>query len=351
MALGPDDGARLASDMTDVVAEAELALLKRVTDRLKTGADAPDWMEQKLAELTALQRSLSRIAARMESDLTAGSVQTVNRAYDLGVDDALEDLAEAGRPVRTTTQRGALTQIARDTASKMTGVAPVVLRSLSDAYQAAVAPSVASVRLGAETRRQAAQSALNTLLGDGITGFRDRAGRNWRLESYVEMAVRTGSGQAAMAGHTATLTASGQDLIQVIPGPRACPLCDRWAGRVLSISGNPVPGITDGSLSDAEGSGWRHPNCRCTTGIYIPGVTSAEVTRPDPEGYEASQRQRYLERKVRNAKRREVLALDDASSQAARRKVREAQAEIRAHLSAHPDLRRLPYREQIKSAI
>jgi len=89
----------------------------------------------------------------------------------------------------------------------------------------------------------------------------------------------------------------------------------------------------------------------CTHSIraYLPGATRTASTKTDPAGYEAKQKQRYMERKVREWKRREALALDDAASVRARGKVREWQAALREHVDRH-DLKRLRYREQINLA-
>jgi hypothetical protein len=69
-----------------------------------------------------------------------------------------------------------------------------VYRQSPDLYQQAVADAIADTRGGMPqnslslSRIQAAQKALDTLTERGITGFTDRAGRDWDLLAYVEMA-------------------------------------------------------------------------------------------------------------------------------------------------------------------
>ncbi|MER5421660.1 phage minor capsid protein [Streptosporangium roseum] len=72
-----------------------------------------------------------------------------------------------------------------------------------------------------------------------------------------------------------------------------------------------------------------------------------EGNTEDPEGDIARQKQRALERKIRQEKESTLGALTSEAKKAANQKVRAAQAALRDHLAAHPKLKRLPYRERI----
>ncbi|WP_240200849.1 phage minor capsid protein [Cellulosimicrobium cellulans] len=358
MPVSPDHGARLAATSVDVVTAAELEILRRISRALSRGADAPAWARVKLAELQMLRARWARDLAAMEAGLVAEAGSAVRVAYQDGQALAVGDLDQSGaRPNLPPAQLAAVQTIVADLNAGLAGVATRALRSVTDAYQETVAVASSTVLLGAQTRLQAAQGALDRLLGQGIDGFRDRAGRNWRLESYVEMAVRTSAGQAAIAGHLDVLAASGEHLVQIIPGPRACPICDGWAGKVVSLS--PVTAAISGgervevfgTMEQARQAGVFHPNCRCSVGIYIPGITELDPARPDPAGYEAVQEQRRLERGVRDWKRREALALTPEAARQAKAKTREWQARLRQHVASDPELRRKPNRERINTAL
>lgn len=359
MPISPDHGARLAYESVEVVAEAELAVLRIVARYLKAGMDSPEWARIKLAELQMLRAALTRELAGLDTALTRAVNGAVQQAYSDGQALAVADLDLAGvRPVLPAAQIAAVKAIAEDVTTRVSGLSTRVLRQAADAYQTAVADAVGTVVLGAQTRRQATQTALDRLLGQGIQGFTDSAGRQWRLESYTEMAVRTGAGRSAVAGHVDTLIASGQDLVHVIPGPRSCSICNAWAGKILSLTGAARSSIgpggrldVAGTLDEAREAGWGHPNCRCSTGIYLPGYTRTTTQRPDPRGYELQQQQRSLERRIRDAKRKAALSLDAPREKQAERAVRQAQAELRAHLAAHPELKRQRGRETTTRAI
>lgn len=72
------------------------------------------------------------------------------------------------------------------------------------------------------------------LMGKGITGFVDKAGRKWSLTDYCNMAVRTTAKQAAVAS---ILTEDDYDLWQIVKIGTTCPVCAVYEGRVYSKSG------------------------------------------------------------------------------------------------------------------
>lgn len=366
MPVDPGFGERLARRVSTLYAQAELVVLRLIRDRVARGMDAPDWAEQKALQLEALRREIAEQLAATQDAGTKELLQVILDAASAGEGAAAADLAALGidAPVLSPAAQAAVQQIAAETTWKLHALPALVLRASTDAYQRVVAQAASTVVLGAQTRRQAAQQAMDGLLGRGIGGFTDSAGRRWQLASYVEMAVRTGAGGAAIQGHVATLSASGLDLVLVSDAPRECPLCRPWEGKVLSISGQsvgtvevrsattgqPVKVHVAGSVAEARAAGFQHPNCRHSLNAYVPGAAIAPKPRSSPEGYEAQQRQRALERGIRTWKMREAIALDEPARRAAAAKVSEWQAALRAHLSENPELKRQSAREQIGKA-
>jgi Phage minor capsid protein 2. len=138
--------------------------------------------------------------------------------------------------------------------------------------------------------------------------------------------------------------------------------CRPWEGKVLSISGNlrgrvELPSMVGegtvvvdiaGSVDEARAAGLQHPNCTHSLRAFLPGATRRPA-RPtaNAKGYEAKERQREIERQIRKWKEREAAALTDEAKAGAAAKVRAWQKAMRDHLAANPELKRLPYREQI----
>lgn len=363
MPADPGMGERLSARVADVVAQAELALLRVLAELLRSGADDDGWAAQKLAQVQQLRVDLQRGTRLLDQAVVAEIQQVVLEAYNVGTGFALTDLDAANI---------APAVIAEPAAAAATLAAPAVVSAqsaaarlpdmLTSVYQQAVDAGAQEVLGGQVTRLQAAQHVLDRLTANGVGGYVDKAGRNWALTSYVEMAVRTASGQAAVKGHTDSLQAAGLDLVVVSDAPRECPLCRPWEGKILSLSGVVGDLITRsvtsdesvrvkvaGSLAQAKAAGFQHPNCRHSVSAYLPGATVLQKARSDPGGYEATQRQRAMERKVREWKRREAVALTPEAAARARAKTRQWQAALREHVDTN-DLKRLTRREQIDRA-
>lgn len=402
MPVSPAQAEHLAAGVVAHYQDAEAALTARIARNLAKGIDAPEWAATKLAQMQEYERQARRLLADLEKKAATGIGTAITSAYEQGGLSAVADIAklkpaddslatldariatlEADRQsrlklgVNTTYEDTALVRlreqrigIARVVGEPVAVVEPLaglravealtqetlgnvvathrgILRSVMDTYRSVIAESSSGVLLGDQTRRQAAQAALNRFAAAGIKGFTDKAGRGWRLESYSEMALRTGCGRAAVQGHTDRLQANGFDLVIVSDAPKECNLCRPFEGHVFSLSGtNPkYP-----SLESARAAGLYHVNCRHSHSLFQPGVTRPMGDVADPQGYADSQRLRELERRVRAAKRVEQAAMDSPARTLAAGKVRMRQAAIREHV-AKTGAKRLPYREQIGKAI
>lgn len=349
MAVSPAYAEGLSRDVAKLYADAELYLLQMIARHLEAGIDTPSWAERKLLEVQLMsaqaRRHLGTLDAQAAQKLAVALVKAYNRGQAGAVADLIAaqiavDAAEAGLP--------AVQALLHETVQTVTGTHTAVLRTVTDIYRNVIRDVSGQVLVGTQTRRQVAQAALNRLAGHGITGFVDRAGRNWDLVSYVEMATRTATGRAAVDGHNTRLLEAGRQLVIVSDAPQECPICRPYEGRVLSLTPL-VPEGADGTLEAARAGGLFHPNCRHSTSLYQPGVTKRYTDTADPDGDRARQQLRYLERQTRDWKRRAAIALDDREGTRARAKVRAYQARIREH-TATTSAKRLPHREQIGTA-
>lgn len=357
MSTSPDDGAAYAARVAGLIEAVELQLLRAIATQLRTGTDAT-WEQQALAGLQRWRTAAQRGVAGAEQELLDLVLEVMLEARADGVTSATADLDEAGISPGRSRQDWATARQAERLSAQVLAALQQAPRLAGSIYQQAVAAGAAEVLGGKVTRLAATQHVLDRLLSNGITGYRDAAGRNWSLTSYTEMAVRTATGHAAVQGHVDTLQAAGMDLVVISDSPRECDLCRPWEGKVLSLTSSTgtalVPSAVGlqavrvdvaGTLDDARRRGLFHPNCTHRATGLIPGVRRPRPVA-DPAGYAAKQRQRALERHVREWKRREALALDDAAAARARAKVRAWQGELRRHVEAN-DLKRLRRREQI----
>lgn len=354
MSVSPAMAEELAATIRALYGDAEQILLARIARALAQGLDAPDWVERKLAELQlVMARSrgdLNRLTPRAVEEI----VQAVLKAWNRGSATATAD-AQAPRDLVAAVAEGAnpaglpaVQQLAAETAATVVSSHRAILRSTEDIYRQVVARTAPQVLLGTQTRREATQAALDEFAAKGISGFTDKAGRRWGMDSYAEMATRTATGHAAVDGHVDRLARLGQDLVYVSDSPRNCPACAPWEHKVLSLSG--APHVDEdveiaGTLDEARDAGLMHPNCSHSVSAFFPGVTKVKPADNDPEGYADKQRQRAIERHIREWKRRKSVALDDAAAARADAKIKAWQAEARKNVR-ETGTKRLNYREQ-----
>ena len=202
------------------------------------------------------------------------------------------------------------------------------------------------------SRLQAAQKALDKLTAQGVTGFTDKAGKNWNLASYVEMATRTAVSQRYDDLQSSALQAAGVDLVftYTVSTEGSCDACLPWLDKVLSLSGDTVGNVSvndaggsavshmvAGSVDEATAAGWRHPSCRCEMTGFVDG-TDFELLKyagnsptEAAQAYEASQVQRGFERKVRAAASQAAVAVTPEAKTRTKADLKAAKAASKAH--------------------
>lgn len=361
----------LAAALVELYATAETRLASQIGILLRADISSPEWAERKLLQLGMLRRFAERLVAKLADDSLGTIDELVTAAYARGGEAALEELARVGGArageldaVRAELPGSAAVQrLVFALVSRTQGTHVRIVREAVDIYRGVVARTVATgTLLGTDTRRRTAQRALDQLLGKGISGFTDRSGRDWELASYIEMATRTTTAQAAVQGHLDRLGDRGFDLVTVSNSPQECVRCRPWEGKVLArdgpdghrtvevehatIDGRMVQVEVAGSVTEAVAAGLLHPNCRHSLSGYLPGITKLITHTSDPQGDKDRQRLRMLERNVRAAKLREEAAIDPAAKRDAAADVRAGQAAIRSQVAA-TSAKRQPQRELI----
>lgn len=249
-------------------------------------------------------------------------------------------------------------------------------RDIDDAHRAAVRAAMDEKM----SRLKQAQKVMDDLARQGITGFTDKAGRNWSLSAYAEMATRTAQSRLILQQQLHRMGPAGITLV-VVDNPAmeaACPRCRPWEGRVLSLvpfEAGSSSTITDasgqqrteqiaGTLAEAVTAGLLHPNCRHSllpwhsgSGL-VPSVGGAQrgyvvagqsaprsLAIGTPDDYEAEQKLRAHERTVRAAQMGVSAALSPQAKRAARAHLAGARTALEAHVAA-TGATRLPGREK-----
>lgn len=224
-----------------------------------------------------------------------------------------------------------------------------VLRRMDDVYRSTVYNAQVQMAAGAKTLDQAIDMATRDFLNAGINCIEYSNGRRVNIASYVEMALRTASHRALLLGEGKKRDEWGIHTVVVSAHANTCPLCAPWQGKVLVDdvfshgSADEAKELGYPLLSTAMKAGLLHPNCRHTISTYFPGITQLpEVPDTDKalDTYQAEQKQRDLERKIRKWKRKEEGSCDPVNISQARKKVKQYRDELEEHMDRHPELRR-----------
>lgn len=213
----------------------------------------------------------------------------------------------------------------------------VVLQNLtrSIAYQSemafigAVDDAFLAVATGTMGIDQAVKQGVLNLAAQGIKVLNSQTGRVEQADVAIKRNVWTGINQATGDMTLAMAAEVGTDYVEVSahPGARnkgAGPMNHAsWQGKVYSISGNDpkyealIP--TTGYGTGAGLLGW---NCRHSLFLHFPGFEQPNYTQSELDRmnntqvtyngkqmdlYEATQQQRYLERGVRDWKRKQAM--------------------------------------------
>ena len=215
--------------------------------------------------------------------------------------------------------------------------------------QQALNVATSSVEVGAESRVQALSRTVKQLAEEGITGYIDRGGHHWSPEAYMNMDIRTTVHNTYVQAQRERASEYGVDTFQITSHAGARPLCAPYQGKFYSwdgssgilhdLYGNEHPYESIYNTSYGEPAGIFGINCGHDPVTFVDGynIPRYEPTT-DPEQnakeYAESQKQRQLERNVRQAKL-EAIAQDAAGNKeafkTAAEKVRQANADYKAY--------------------
>ena len=215
----------------------------------------------------------------------------------------------------------------QQSADKLNLVNTVMLDSTQQAYRETVSDIVNKVErtqgilntaagevvTGVSAWNQATREAVDKMVENGLTGFVDHAGHHWRPETYVAMDVKTTVFNTAREAVFERNEEYGNDLYQVSSHNAARPLCYPWQRKVISradrsgttedLDGNKITIYPQSSTSYGQAAGLFGVNCKHYPMVFIPGVSTLKGQPQDPEenekAYEESQKQRRLERELR----------------------------------------------------
>jgi len=312
-----------------------LANLVRSLARGDVGSAA--WAAKKLGDLgivsarnaQAVRRALKKALPLIQAEVRGHGIKaasTIDRYLDgLQLSEVLPfDASQAVVDTLATWEGKATTAIEK--------MGTTLLDGTEAMYVDAIEKASAQVLIGAKSGREAIASVARSWADAGIAGLVDGAGRQWSVEAYAAMVVRSNVRNVVTDTQMARCADFGVDLVEVSSHVGARPGCAPYQGRIYSLSGASTEYPPLSSTSYGQPAGLFGINCGHQMYPYIPGASTRTFkpvpTRENEKAYETSQEQRALERAIRKS-RREVAAMEALGDEGEIRKAKEKLARRR----------------------
>lgn len=163
------------------------------------------------------------------------------------------------------------------------------------------------------------------------------SGARTTLEAAVRRAVMTGVSQTTGEISLANAKEMGTDLMEITAHGGARPSHAVWQGQIVCISGKRSGYLTLSDIGYGEVTGFKGVNCRHDWYPFLEGVSTLAHTKKELEDlknatvtyngkeiplYEAQQKQRAMERIIRE-ERRKALGYEEAAKTATNKKLKE----------------------------
>lgn len=312
--------AQLEADITSDIA-------KRIV-RMGRYTEASAWQAQKLRESMAaydmcnrlVQQYRRKASKEIEDAFLKGSAEAMR------LDDKI--YKAAGMHASSIASSEALMDVIIAGAQKTNGVMDNLTMTTavdaSHAIQDALDRAYMQVSSGAYSFDQAARHTIVELGNAGYRAYSYRSGTHTSLEAASRRALITGLNQTTAQLQLARAQELNSNLVEVTAHAGARPSHAVWQGEIYSLTGSTSKYrnfyTATGYGTGAGLCGW---NCYHSFYPYIEGISTpsfsknpaAELGRKNNELYEQTQGQRYLERQVRQA-RRKCQTIDAAASEA-----------------------------------
>lgn len=228
----------------------------------------------------ALLAQITQILQELDTDSAPEIEKTISNQYKTGADQAVEQLQQVAKdiPVQSGFNRihqDAIQVLVSGTqkafAESIQGIYRSSSQFLNQAVKKQLSEQMAIGKVKGEALRTIKQNVIGKLRDEGLSAVTDKAGRQWTLDRYSEMLIRTKSVEARNTGLMNRTIEQGYDLVQV-SAHGATDVCREWEGKILSLRGE-TPGYP--TVDQAENTGLFHPNCRHAINVLIPELAKA----------------------------------------------------------------------------
>lgn len=318
--LTPDYLMDVAEPMVELWSRVECDILEDIARRLvKNGGRmtaTASWQTLKARELGVLQTGMSRELARMTKLSEAEVQKLVVKACEdaLAFDDAMY-LKAGYAPIALAESAALMTVVKagiRKTNGLMRNFTNTTANTATKAFENALDRAYMQVLSGAFSYEAALANVIRDLAQKGIERIVYPSGHRTRMDAAARRALLTGLNQTTAELQLARMDELGTHLIEVTSHAGARPTHAVWQGQVY-WHGEKVSGYKNFEDSTGYGTGdglcgW---NCYHSFFPFFEGISkqsferdpAARLGKSNDQVYEESQKQRYHERQIRDARR------------------------------------------------
>lgn len=355
--------------------QIEMELLEKVAKRFdvydKIGGSL-EWQLKKLDELGALTNEAVKVIASLSKRGEKEIAQMLNDASIGNIDMDLLDLAFTNGFIFVDPQKLMQSEALRATVElsyKELGktyklIQTKALESTKQAYMDIINRSYIETASGIYDYGTSIRGALRDMADQGISGATYRRGNKlvkYSIEGTVRRDTITAVHQLANKGAEQATKEVGAKYVEVSAhiGARVSidPIANHagWQGKVYKLDGSDeYPNLAEKTGYPDDILGLGGVNCRHRMFPFFPGISVPNPYKVDPEEnkrvYEATQRQRAMERGIRATKKRLIVAKASGDMKMAkeyRAKLTEQQKQIEKFCKDN-ELRRQTEREMIQ---
>lgn len=172
-----------------------------------------------------------------------------------------------------------LNALIKATTQDMKRAETAVLRMANDRYRKIIFNAQVYANTGAGTYEKAVDMATRDYLSAGLNCVEYVNGARHTLADYADMAIRTASKRAYLAGEGEKRQEWGITTVILNKRGNPCPKCLPFAGKVLIDdvwSGGKKEDGPYPLMSTAIAAGLYHPRCKDSHTTYFPGVSTAD---------------------------------------------------------------------------
>lgn len=329
--LKPEYLMQAADPVVEIYSQVELDILADIARRIvKTGyfTDTAQWQLRKAKEFGYLQGDVNGILSKA-TGLSRKEVQklmTAAGSKSLAFDDAIYKAAGMS-PVAVSQSPALMAMLLQgvDTTMALIGNYTKTTAKVSTvAFNSILDRAYIQIISGAFDPTTALKRAIKELATSGIEKIAYPSGATSSIETAVRRAVTTGVNQSVSKLQLLRAEEMGCELVETSSHAGARPSHAEWQGKVFCIKGHHKRyGDFYRETGYGTGAGLCGWNCYHSFYPYFEGLStpsfshdpSKDAGRTNDEDYERQQKQRYYERKIREAKK-ECSTIDAAMNAA-----------------------------------